>query len=206
MQEPSTTCLNRRQLLASVATTSGVILTGCSGLQSGDSTTPAPESGEPTPTGTNPFRFHAAVTTATPSSDSPPKVQVEVKNTDSQAHTLTIADSSFPFATPQATSSGQSLVLAEEILTGRENGCWQGSAEVLSEPSGRSFDPDESFSRTYSVVNPPDAAECWPTGSFEFTEMYYLDPETKDSTDSGTQFTWGFTVTVAEGGTITLTE
>lgn len=190
--------MHRRQVIAGIATSAGVVLTGCTALQSDSSDNPSTDPDQ------NPFQFQATVVASDPSNQKPPVIQIKVTNTDSTGHTLTISNDAFPFATAEASTSEKSLILTEEIPSKRDGDCWTGYAKVLPRISGRKFSPKESVSNKYAVLNSKDNEDCWPTGSFEFTETYYLDPESATSTEEGTAFTWGFTVVVNQDGSIAL--
>ncbi|WP_152436350.1 hypothetical protein [Halosimplex carlsbadense] len=133
-------------------------------------------------------------------------IQIKVTNTGNNPHILTITNDSFPFATAQATTSGSTLVLNEELPGTRENGCWNGTPQVLPRIDGQQFSPGESLTAKYAVLNAEDNEECWPAKTFDFIESYYLDPKDPNSTEQGTQFEWGFAVAVNEDGSITTQE
>jgi len=180
----------RRQLVASFGALFLRTLSGCSTFQSD-----GPD---------QPFRFNASVFNTTPTADRPPVIQVEVTNIGNNPHILTITNDSFPFATAQATTSGSTLVLNEELPDTRGNECWSGTPRVLPRIDGQQFAPGESLTGKYAVLNAEDNEECWPAKTFEFTETYYLDPKDPNSTEQGTQFEWGFAVAVNEDSSITI--
>lgn len=192
----------RRGFLGALALPVAGSLPGCSTVQSSET----PSSAGSTEQAPRPFGFAATVVTERPSTESPPVIRVGIKNEDATSHILTIPNNAFPFSTASASTAGNTLVLEETIPETRDGECWTGHAKKRPMVSGKRFAPGESVSREYAVLNSPKPASCWPPGKYEFIETYYLDPENDHSKTGGTEFEWGFTVTVKKDTSIAIHE
>lgn len=152
-----------------------------------------------------PFQFGVEVSEAKPSRQSPPIILVKIKNTDNTDHILTISNNDFPFGSPGSNKKdGHSLLLSSDVPHQKEGDCWRG--DWKSEPmiSGMKFGPEDSTSEKYAILNPREQTRCWPIGTFEFRDTYYLDPPDTNSKASENKFEWGFGIKISENKTISV--
>lgn len=204
--------MRRRTLLAALPT---ALLAGCNQPSETTPTTEPPTTSTPTPTPTSTsttvspetvFGFDVTVVQETPTPDQPPVIQISVMNLSDSPRVLTISNHPFPFASPEGSGDDASLILSEDVPTGREEDCWTGPWKQLPMISGHQFSPADTVSREYAVLNPENHETCWPPGRYEFTQTYYLDPDAPTTTDGGTEFDWGFTIQVHDEATISIAE
>jgi len=155
---------------------------------------------------TTPFQFDVEVLNDRPTPDRPPLVRIAVTNEDEQPHTLTTPTNQFPFpATRAVTEAGPRLTVVFYNPTtqiDREEECW--ASEPLNQMvlNGKTIEPEESVTVRRAVMNEPGGyneppAVCWPRDTFLFTNTYFLDSSTPESTD-GQEFQWGFWVRVTD--------
>jgi len=185
--------MRRRRFLAETSLVGGLALAGCVSRPEGQSTTT-----RQTESNQHPFQFEVSVVASEPTVSRPPVIEVAVTNIDDTGHILMTASDDFPFPTPRASTDGSALVLGSTSLSGRDDDCWSRIPSTLPTIASHQFEPAERFSKEYAVLNHESNTDCWPAGSYEFTQEYALDPDDEMTYDSGTSFTWGFTVVVAE--------
>jgi hypothetical protein len=174
------------------------------------SRTPGPTPTQPGEPFTTPFQFDVEVLNDQPKPDRPPLVRIAVTNEGEQSHTLTTPTNQFPFpATRAVTEDGPRLTVVFYNPTAqidREEECW--ASEPLNQmvPNGKTIEPEESVTVRRAVMNEPGGyneppAVCWPRDTFLFTNTYFLDSSTPESTD-GQEFQWGFWVRVTNAPAI----
>ncbi|QCC50105.1 hypothetical protein [Halapricum salinum] len=193
--------MDRRRFLAETSLVGGLALAGCVSRPEGQSTTTTQ-----TASGQHPFQFQASVVAAEPTVSRPPVIDLAVTNTDDTTHVLTTPNDDFPFPTPQARADGSALVLDSTPPPRREDDCWRTIPTVLPAIAGHRFEPRETVSKEYAVLNHDSNTACWPNDSYEFSQEYALDPDDETTFDGDTSFTWGFTVVVTAESSIVVEE
>jgi len=182
--------MKRRPFLSGISLTLSGSVAGCNSIRKSRSSPP--------------FAFDVSMIKPYPTDQRPPILQIKVTNIHDVAHSLTISDNAFPFATSEATKSGSSLVLDPDIPTDRKNKCWRGIQKSLPEISGQKFEPNESVSAEYAVLNGDTAGDCWPKKTFKFQEQYFVDTDNINSIDGGTEYNWEFLLQVTSDKSISI--
>lgn len=197
--------MRRRDYLHWVAAGSTAAFAGCETprdeppAKRSQTTIRPPENGPvavvvPDPQPDGPFE-HAVEFQRQPSEPEPAKLTVRVRNADTVPHRLQTNYYAFPFPDGWGERVGGDAAL---VLTGhepeRKHGCWR--AQNVGQPAIRTvdFEPNESVQATYALVNHVDNDDCWPAGTYEFSQRYGLDPE--NAGDAEKTYTWGFDVVV----------
>jgi len=166
-----------------------------------DITTPTPTP-QRTPVSV-PFRWTVEVLNRHPTAEEPPRIQISVTNEGGEAHSLTTPSHNFPFTdkSPGAAGDPMDTFLVLTNSTSRVKGCWTGDVYDLPSHNGERFEPGDSATVEYDVVNKGqdggDPEECWPVETFTFWDHYYLDSSDPTRID-GEEFRWGFKIHVED--------
>lgn len=154
----------------------------------------------------SPFAHEARVLEARPTAERPPIVEISVRNADDRPHSLSTANYSFPFTTRtgHAVDGDEGMLLTPNVPSTRDGSCWRDTPRLMPAFNGRAFAPGESVSARYAVQNHEDAAVCWPAGTYEFPQEYHLDPESPNTGQGGTEYTWRLVLTVTDEPAVTV--
>lgn len=149
-----------------------------------------------------PFR-HAVALSSQPSREHPAKLRIRMWNVSRTVHTVQGREYGLPFPTPipAETPAGSQLYLAENADPERKEGAWVGTPTHLPQPQKHRFDPGESLDRTYAVVNDPDNASAWTSGTYRFMQTLFVDPRMETTVegndwDEDERYRWGFDLVV----------
>lgn len=144
-----------------------------------------------------PFR-HTVSFVRGQSADHPPAIEIAIVNETDRQPTIQTGVGPLPFPAPRGENEAGDFLYVHghfETEKGAAGTCWRTDGVGIDGGTDwHTFESGERIDRQYAVLNPMENSECWPTGEYQFSMEYTLNPRDDDNEFS---YEWGFTLVVS---------